>query len=283
MPTLAGALTGLGLLALPALPSPTYRVNLALTETLSLQWNEGVSTAIPVIPVSSGADTWSLSLTELPGSTVTTYAEQLTQLGGLALPTKYVAVTAKAFTSNNGLFTVDGWGLSWTESPTDSETLDTWDTWALSLSEVSALQISQTFTANDVWGLQWLDTSSVFSGAPVFLTLSDTWSLSWTEAASALAVSIASAGDTLSLSLADSSALAVTQDAKTGSNDAWSLTLTETAFVGVLATVPILGSDQWLLSSSEASNVSIFTPPPPDLSPGRIVLTRAQSYIVRVR
>lgn len=281
MPALAGALTRLGLLALPAIPSPSYFASKSVSDTWSLSISTTAAVSIAA-PISSGADTWSLSFTEA-ASSITTYPHERTELYVLGLPGKFVSMTAKAVVSLNTVGTVDGWSLTWTEAPTDTVTVDTWDTWLLSFTLTAGLSISQTFAASEAWGLQWLDTSSVLSGAPVSVNPTDTWSLTWTEAASAVAVTIASAGDTLSLSWTDSSALAVTQIAITGSNDTWSLTQSETAFVGVLATVPILASDQWNLSVADVSQVSKSTPPPPDLSPGRVILVRAQSYIVRVR
>ena len=245
MATLAGALTGLGLLALPAVPSPAYYATVAATDTWSRSITDSGAVVAFDLPINkAGSDTWSLSLTEA-ASSIETYTRELTY-PRLALPGKYTVLTDKASPGTADVNGTDTWFLSWTETPTNLLEIDTWDTWAVSWSESVTLSITQTYAATDTWGLQFLDVGSVFVGGPVLVTPTDSWSLALADSASAN-VSVAGS-DTWSLSITDSASKAVTQDAIAAS-DTWSLSFTfETAFYNVLVEIPKLASDQWSIT-----------------------------------
>lgn len=269
MPALAGALTRLGLLALPAIPSPSYLAAKAVSDTWSLSFTDsGVTSvnaggtdtwslaftdggAISVATQAAGTDTWSISFAD--SSALTTYPKEKTQLSLLALPGKYVAVTAKASAASQSIDVSDNWFLTWTEDPTNQLIIDTWDTWALRWTESIGLAVSQTFAPTDIWALSWTDIGSVFAGGPVTQDRNDTWSLSFADA-SAIAVAT-TASDTWSVTFTDSGGVSVSQDAIAGT-DTWSLAFTlDTGFTGVVSDIPIIASDEWDLTFIEVTGI----------------------------
>lgn len=279
MPGLAGAISSLGLLALPAIASPAYFEPQPVTDTWSLSITDSATVDATTPPTAkAGSDTWSLSLTE-SDSALTTYPAQVSQLSLLAVPGGWVEIGAKAYTSLNPVVGSDTWLLAWLEDPTSDRTLDTWDIWRLTWSDATpSLTISQTFSAGDVWSLGWLDVASVFAGGPLFKTPVDTWSLSIVDAA----VVAATAGDTdtWTLSITDAATIVVTQDA-IAAGDTWSLTYSlEAATVGTVVNIPILASDEWRLTLAEAVTISKHTSA---VSAVRIVRVPRRTHIVRVK
>lgn len=278
MGMLAGALTGLGLLALPAIPSLPYFAPSTVSDTWSLSIAESSDIQAATPPAEREAsDTWSLGALESPCG-VETYPAELTY-PRLALPGKYAAVTAKSSPSIAELPVADQWFLVWAESPVNALEIDTWDAWSLSFgAESVGVSITQTYAATDIWALSLLDVGSVFVGGPVLAAVSDTWSLTATEGASAVA-SVAQASDTWSLSLSESVATAVAQDAIAAS-DIWSLSFqTETAFYSVLVEIPIIASDQWALTVTDVGLCAAISLSAPN---SRRVIVFPQTRIVVV-
>lgn len=253
MPSLAGALTSLGLLALPSVPSPAYFAAQAGSDTWSISITDSGAVEAATPPVEkSASDGWSLTLSE-GASSIQTYPAELTQLSPLALPGKYVAVTVKSVVSDLTVEVSDAWLLGWTETPINLVELDLWDVWGLRFTESLSLSITQTFAADETWSFSWNDVGTVFAGGPISPSVSDTWSLQIADGATVAAT--VSATDTWELEFTDSASVAVTQDAKSGT-DTWSLNFElETGFVGVVSEIPIISSDEWRIAISERSSL----------------------------
>jgi hypothetical protein len=274
MPGIAGALTRLGLLALPAVPSPSYVVQKAATDTWSLTVTESASVDTNVPIDKAGSDTWSLGLSE--SGSVQTYPGEKTKLSLLALPGRYIVVGAKSVTSTQEVPASDGWSLTWTEQPTETVFIDTWDNWSLTWNEAVSVEISQTFAASDTWTLNWLDVASVFAGGPITQSVTDTWGLSFTDAATVAAT--VDATDTWSISITDAATVAVTSDLKSAS-DTWSLSFAlESAFFTPVIEVPILGSDEWRLTFTELTGIVPFGS---DIGVSRVITMRAVNRVLR--
>lgn len=280
MPSLAGALTGLGLLALPAVPSPTYHpaitgsadtwsvtateatsvvtTSVSTTDTWSVTATEDPSTITGATPITSGVDTWAASWADT--SALTTYPEELTQLGALGIA-KYVAVTSKGVSGVNVVGTSDTWSAQWNEDPLSQDFLDTWDTWLVKSTDVSSVSVSQTFAANDIWAVSSADVSSLAIGAPVLVTPSDTWSASLTDSSGLAAT--ADTTDTWSATWTEAASDVTVSQTSVTASDTWSVTSSETSLVTTVVQIPLIADDQWLITLGDVSALFVQTPPPP--------------------
>lgn len=277
MPGLAGAISSLGLLALPAIASPAYLEARAPADTWSLSITDSSSIEATTPPTEVAAsDGWSLSVADNV-SGLATYPSQVSQLSLLAVPGGWIDVGAKAFTAENPVAGSDAWLLAWIEDPTSELTIDNWDIWRLAWNDATpSLSISQTFAASDVWALGWLDVSSVLASGALPIEPSDTWSLQLVDDATVAAT--VEATDEWSLSITDAASIDVIEDAKAGT-DTWSLTWSlETTSIGVVADIPILSSDEWRLVLTETAAVSTLTSA---VSALRIVRVPRRTIIVR--
>lgn len=274
MPGLAGAVSALGLLALPAIASPSYFETQAPVDTWSLSIADSTSLATPSTEVSA-SDTWSLSIADI--SSLTTYPAQVSQLSLLSVPGGWVEIGIKAFVATNPVAGSDAWMLQWVEDPTSERALDTWDIWRLAWNDATpSISISQTFAATDTWSLGWLDISSVLTGGQILVAPADGWSLQFVDSAAVAAT--ADAVDTWSLSIADSASIDVIQDAKNAA-DTWLLMWSfETASIGAVADIPIIASDEWRLTHIEVASISALIPAG---SVRRTVRARRRTIVVR--
>lgn len=277
MPGLAGAISSLGLLALPAIASPAYLEARAPADTwsLSITDSSSIETTTPPTEIEA-SDTWSLSIADSVAD-LATYPEQVSQLSLLTVPGGWIEIGAKAFTSENPVAGSDAWLLAWVEDPTSELTIDNWDIWRLAWNDATpSLSISQTFAASDVWALGWLDVSSVLASGALPIEPTDTWSLQLADDATVAAT--VEATDGWSLSITDAASVDVIEDAKSGT-DTWSLTLSvESVSIGVVADIPILASDEWRLVLAETASVSTLTSA---VSALRIVRVPRRTIIVR--
>lgn len=319
MPSLAGALTRLGRLTLPAIPSPSYFATKSVSDTWSLTVSDAATTAVDSDVAVS--DTWSASFTDSGALSISnalsrsdtwslTYSLEsgaITLATDIAGSDTWAAVLSDAAAVGTyprektqlSLLSLPGpYANVSAKSVTGSQAIDVSDTWALSWTETPVDLVESQVT--DSWRLTLAAEISSLSISQTFAA-NDTWSLSWSEVASvfaggpispsvtdawSLALSEASivaatvdASDTWSIQIADSSALDISSDTKDGT-DTWSLAFTlETGFFSPIVEIPILASDEWRLVWSEVSRVVPFSN---DRGLTRVVTLRAINRIVRI-
>jgi len=247
-----------------------------------MQWHTNLlestlAPSVPVTPITSGGDTWSLSFVD-SGNPSVTVPGVYTEINPWTLLPGAIHIYQDVSAPNTLPIDVsDTWALIWTETPTDTVFIDSWDVWSLKWTEAPAsLSITQTFTASDTWSLTWLDFGNVFSGAPVTPSVTDTWSLTFSELT--LVAATIDVTDTWSLTFTDSGVVDVVSDLKTASDD-WTLTFQlETAFFSTVIELPILGSDEWKLTFAEVSNIVPFAS---DVGISRVLTMRAINRVLR--